>query len=236
MSDRLFNIEQPQDNTRVVTRELPPISQPTINTTWDIEELNDKQNSTIYNFAESLEKNKKELMKDLGIDSDTYNQLALASLGILGVESQYGKRNSILQNIGLTAKKLFDNNAQSPDYYIKYYLMRLRSPKRSVGLTQIRTQYLTDESKKLYRKYGINPDNPEDLVIDPGKAAVATMIRLVQESAGDVDTAIKRWNPGNKQYIQQVKDNSRHFQINYQSGGKLLQRSKYFTKLQNNFK
>lgn len=49
----------------------------------------------------------------------------------------------------------------------------------------------------------------EDLVYDPEKAAIATMIHLSQaykDSGLSVDGALNSWNPGRENYAQSVKN------------------------------
>ncbi len=121
-------------------------------------------------MASTLSKKKAQLSKDLGLDNDTYNELAMAALGIAGQETKWGnplagtkdgkpywvKENAKWAvNIG---KELSGNNSYN-----------------SRGLTQMKLKSYTDpEVKKLFNKYGINEDNLKD-----GKnAAIATMIIL----------------------------------------------------------
>lgn len=121
-------------------------------------------------MANTLSKSKKVLTKVLGLDNDTYNHLAMLTLGIAGQETRYGdptagtkdgkpywaKENcSWLVNF---TKNLKGNNSYN-----------------SRGITQMKIKSYTDpEVQKLFKKYGINENN----LNRPDKAAVATMIVL----------------------------------------------------------
>lgn len=64
------------------------------------------------------------------------------------------------------------------------------------------------------------------------------MIKLGQGflDSGDIETAIKRWN-NKPSYLSQVNQNRERFKLyeKYFKGGKLVPRSKFISKLYNNF-
>ena len=118
---------------------------------------------TLSNFKDSL-------TKSLGIDNDTYNFLAMETLGIAGAETRYGYP---LANLG-----------KGRPYYIKENCQKLVDKKKeregnhsynSRGITQLKIESYTDpQVKSLMKQYGITPDN----VHEPENAAIGTMITL----------------------------------------------------------
>ena len=166
----------------------------------------------IKNFSSSLIKNKESIQKDLGINNDTYNQLAMYSLGILGAETNYGDRHSGISNFAHAIGKALSNSNSSPDYYSKYYTYNATDDNNSIGLTQMRISQLGKKEKALLAKYHITK---EDLVNSPEKAAIATMIKLASEYKNqgmNFDKAIRSWN-NNPNYIDRVKKNSKRFTL-----------------------
>lgn len=211
------------------------VSRPIQKIKWNSKELTDTNREVIKTFATALMENKTALQKDLGINNDSYNELALYALGILGVESGYGNENSMIGNFIRAARKAIFKNNSAPDYKSKFYTYGLQDNNNSIGLTQIRFRYLSDREKKLFEKYGITK---ESLVDDPKKAAVATMIKLGQSylDSGDVQSAVKRWN-NKPSYLDQVTQNRERFKLyeRYFKGGRLVPKSRITSKLCNNF-
>ena len=121
-------------------------------------------------MASTLSAQKTTLARDLGIDNDTYNMLALRTLGIAGAETKYG---SPLANIG-----------DLKPYWVKENMQGLVSTVKSNsgngsfnsrGITQLKIGSYTDpDVKRLLNEYGITPDNLEK----PENAAIGTMIVL----------------------------------------------------------
>lgn len=174
--------------------------------------LDNNKRSIINDFSRGLINNKEKLQKDLGINNDTYNQLVQYSLGILGAETNYGDRHSAISNFAHAIRKAISKSNSSPDYYSKYFTYGADEDNNSVGLTQIRYSQLGDNVKKLYNKYGITK---EDLVTNPKKAAIATIIKLAEEYKNqglNFDKAIRSWN-SNPGYIDRVKKNSKRFDV-----------------------
>lgn len=176
-------------------------------------------------YSQSLINNKKLIQEALKINDDTYDRLAKAALGILGVETSYGNENSGIGNFLRTAKKAvfqpFGINSSGPDYKSKYYTYGLSEDNRSVGLTQIRYKYLSPETKALFDQFGITKN---DLVDDPAKAAIATMLKLGDEylRQGSIDRAIKSWNE-KPSYLDEVTKHGSNFTFlkEYKLGGVL---------------
>lgn len=181
---------------------IPMVSNPIQQIVW--ENKTPEQDKIIKQFIKGLISNKGQLQKDLNINDDTYNQLAKYSLGILGVESSYGKENSWIENLGKAVLKRLGFSEVGPDYKSEFNTFKQTSDDNSIGLTQIRYKYLSDKAKQLFDKYQITK---ESLINDPQKAAVGTMIRLADEYINrglNIDKAISSWNnrPG---YIDRVK-------------------------------
>lgn len=200
-------------------------SSPITKIKWSTNGLNNTNRNVIKSFVSSIMANKSQLQKDLGINNDSYNDLALYALGILGVESNYGNENSTIGNLFRAARKVLFKNNSSPDYKSKYYTYKVQGDNNSIGLTQIRFKYLSNKEKQLFKKYGITK---ESLVNDPKKAAIATMIKLGQNflDSGSTEKAVQRWN--NKPfYLNQVNYNRKRFKLfeKYFNGGKLIPRS-----------
>ena len=117
-------------------------------------------------MAKSLENNKAELMKVLGIDNDTYNKFAIATLAIAEQESEFGKIKATFsgaESLIEKADSLMRAEGKAGDY--------------SYGLTQIKFQEVMDNPtlKKQFFKFGIK--KASDLY-DPEKAAIATVIMI----------------------------------------------------------
>lgn len=179
---------------------------------FSTKDLDDNKRLIIKAFSRGLIANKKVLQKDLGINNDTYNQLATYSLGILGAETNYGDRHGVISNLLHAVGKALSKSHSSPDYYSKYYTYGANADNNSVGLTQIRMSELGNEAKQLFNKYGITK---ESLVRDPQKAAIATLIKLALEYKGqgmNYDRAIKSWNR-RPSYVDRVKKNSTRFNV-----------------------
>lgn len=194
-------------------------SNPIHNIRWSTKGLDEHQRQVVKQYATSLIKNKANIQKKLGINDDSYNKLAQNALGILGVESNYGQRNTAIGNFIRAARKAIFSNNSSPDIYSKFDTYGINDDNNSIGLTQIRYKYLSNDVKKLYKQYGITK---KDLVHNPAKAAIATMIKLADEykRVGSIDKTIKGYNNKNS-YSNMVNNQSKRFIITqkYKMGG-----------------
>ena len=168
------------------------------------------QIDVVEKFSKGLSDNKQSLMSDLGINDDTYNNLAQRALGILGRESSYGKQHGEVENGLKSLSKYLGVGNTSPDIYRKYKGYFGYSPassdNNSIGLTQMRLSQLNANELQLLQKYNITKD---DLVYNPEKAAIATMIHLSQlykDSGLNLDDATQRWNYTRKNYSKSVRD------------------------------
>lgn len=188
------------------------VSNPIKRIVYSTKDLNNTQRQIIQTYSKSLISNKNTLQKALGINNDTYNELALKALGILGVESGYGNENTAFGNFIRASRKVLFKNNSSPDYKSKYYTYKINSDNNSIGLTQIRFKYLSNKEKQLFSKYGITK---ESLVSNPAKAAMATLIKLAcnyKDSGNNINRAVQRWNQ-KPSYLQQVNKNASRFNL-----------------------
>lgn len=112
-------------------------------------------------FLETLSSNKKELMKDLKIDSKDYDEMVKIAYGIMGQESSFGK-GSVKPWNDFGVEELYMDVAEG---------LGNKQEHRSSGLTQIRYQNIP---KNIKDKYKIQRDD----LVNPEKAAIATMAML----------------------------------------------------------
>lgn len=147
----VFSSDNPDVNSTVETLKYNPIK---ISTTDEFSE----ENPEALKMSKSIMENKQSLMKDLQIDGDIYNDIALATLGIAGQESNYGRSPKYMMKTEFTQDvlKYITNN--------KSY--------NSKGLTQIKYDAMNSEVKKMFNKYNITKES-----LDSGeKAAIAQII------------------------------------------------------------
>ncbi len=200
----------------------PTTSIPIESIQYNQENYKEHNNNVINDFIQGIIDNKAQLQKDLKINDDTYDKLAKASLGILGVESNFGEKHTTVGNFVRAVRKFISRSNSSPDIYSKYNTYGGNKDYHSVGLTQIRFQYLSDYVKSMYTKYNITKDS---LVNDPKKAAIATLIRLSDEymrQGQNINKAIKSWN-NKPQYLNMVNNKAKDFTLykKYKAGGTL---------------
>jgi len=123
-------------------------------------------------FAEQIENSKEKLMKDFNLTSSAYNDIARLAMGIAQQETKFGTSTrkiakDIIGNEGITflKKAISAVKGDSVD----------REPANSRGYTQIKMLGDSAELQKLYKKYGLTPDNIDK---DVNNSALATMVRL----------------------------------------------------------
>ena len=117
-----------------------------------------------------LSDKKSELIKNLGIDNDSYNSFAMLTLGIAQQESEFGANSAITYHIKENAQ-WFVNTLKD----VKRMFGEEESHVNSRGLTQIKLGCYTDKSAlDLMKKYNITESN----LGQGDKAAIATMIAL----------------------------------------------------------
>ena len=127
-------------------------------------------------FIVGLTTNKKEVMKAAKISSDVYNELAKMSFGIYGTESNFGDTHSAVGNLARASNKFLDpKSSSSPDYESKASTYGADEETRSVGLTQLRWNYLNKDEKAALKEVGITSNKD---FLDPKKAAIGTVTVL----------------------------------------------------------
>ena len=170
-------------------------------------------------FAKSLENNKQKIMKAAKINGDTYNDIAKITFGIFGTESNFADTHMPHENLAKAIKKLIaPSSSSSPDYYSKYYVYGAKGNSRSVGMTQVRWNYLNDDEKKALKEVGINSNKD---FMDPTKSAMGTAIilgirynqQLTDTQKKDIWKYLpKKWNIRDN-YADRVKSNSKYITI-----------------------
>ena len=127
-------------------------------------------------FIAALTTGKKDVMKAAKISSDVYNELAKMSFGIYGTESNFGDTHSAIGNVARATNKVLDaKSSSSPDYKAKATTYGADEDYRSVGLTQLRWNYLNKDEKNALKEVGITSNKD---FLDPKKAAVGTVTVL----------------------------------------------------------
>ena len=207
--------------------------------TYNDADLDEEQKQMIEQFGKALIDHKNTIIQALNeqgyrITSKDYNELALQSLGILGAESNYGRRKSGIGNLfGLIGKVL---GMGGPDYWSKYYTFNQNGENDSIGPTQIRWKWINNDMKKILSKFFPNL-NAESTVLFPEAAAIVTMLRLVQ---GEYSKKYKRtsnagiasWNSGATYYnnvTNRMQNRQFDWQLNYsfRQGGKINRLSSF---------
>jgi hypothetical protein len=190
-------------------------------------DFNDEKeyNKTTKPFVKSLTSNKKAIMQAAQIPSDVYNELAKMSFGIYGTESNYGDTHSAIGNLARATNKVLDpKSSSSPDYKAKSTTYGADEGNRSVGLTQLRWNYLNDKEKAVLKKLGITSNKD---FLDPEKAAIGTTAILGVRYNEQLDSEQKKdvwkhlptkWNKRSN-YVDRVKANSSY--LNFQQLNKI---------------
>ena len=173
-------------------------------------------------FADALTDNKRAIMKAAKINSDVYNEVARAAFGVLGTETEYGDRNSIVGNVLRGVRKIFNRRDSSgPDYAMEGLFARaglLSKTNSSIGLTQMRWSYLNADEKAALKQVGVN--NAMDMM-SPAKSAIATATvlgvrynqQLTRAQRENVRTELPaRWN-NRDNYPGRVNANARLLDI-----------------------
>jgi hypothetical protein len=179
-------------------------------------DFNDEKeyNNTTKPFIVALTTRKQDVMKAAKISSDVYNELAKMSFGIYGAESNYGDTHSAAGNLARAANKVLDpKSSSSPDYKSKATTYGANENTRSVGLTQIRWNYLNEDEKEALKQVGITSNKD---FLDPKKAAIGTVTilgvrynqQLNDKQKQDVWKYLPtKWN-SRSNYADRVKSNS----------------------------
>lgn len=165
-------------------------------------------------FIVALTANKKDVMKAAKISSDVYNELAKMAFGIYGTESNFGDTHSAVGNLARATNKFLDpKSSSSPDYKSKATTYGADENSRSVGLTQLRWNYLNKDEKDALKEVGITSNKD---FLDPKKAAIGTVtvlgIRYNQQLTDKQKQEVwkylpSKWN-NRANYGSRVKSNS----------------------------
>jgi hypothetical protein len=196
-------------------------------------DFNDEKELKVVNkFIQSLEKNKQEVMKTAKINGDVYNEIAQIAFGIFGTESNYADTHSAIGNLIRAGQKFISpKSSSSPDYQSKYETYGAKENYRSVGLTQVRWNYLNDDEKKALKSVGITSNSD---FLDPSKAALGTTLilgirynqQLNNEDKKDIWTNLpKKWNKRDN-YAERVLSNSKYLKLEQQVTNKNTENKK----------
>ena len=179
--------------------------------------LNDEEQlKRVKKFTKSLQENKQKIMKIAKINGDVYNDIAKMTFGIFGTESNYAETHNKGGNFLRAVKKYIKpSSSSSPDYISKYYGYGADEEYRSVGPTQMRWSYLSDDEKKALKEVGINSNSQ---LMYTSNAALATAVvlsirynqQLNDEEKKNIWKSLpKTWNT-RANYADRVKNNSKY--------------------------
>lgn len=138
-------------------------------------------------FLNSLTDNKKDIMNKLGMDGDTYNDLAMIAFGIYGYESGMGDTNTASENFFKGLTKFAGVQDTNPDVQSKQLFQDIKNTLKgddgqwdSTGYTQAKWHYIENDpgAKAMLARLGINKDNYTEFTMDPAKSAQFTIARL----------------------------------------------------------
>ena len=183
----------------------------------DERDFNDeKQLKRVKEFTKSLQDNKQKIMKVAKINGDVYNDIAKMTFGIFGTESNYADTHTAIGNFARAVKKYArPSSSSSPDYQSKYSTYGADEEYRSVGPTQMRWTYLSEDEKKALKEVGIRSNSE---LMYSSNAALATAVvlgirynqQLNNEEKKDIWKSLpKTWNT-RANYADRVKDNSKY--------------------------
>ena len=168
-------------------------------------------------FADALERNKKQIQKELGLSSSEYNTLAMAAMGIADQETKFGTAKSyrakqILDYIGLTdkLKKIEGNNTS-----------------KSLGVGQIKYGDDNKEIKEIYDKIGVT--NNHNDISNEAKAIIGRLYHIYRNQyqggkehyknvgLSEEEALAYLYNGGNFGYIKALSENGQSLndQIGY---------------------
>lgn len=129
-------------------------------------------------MMQTLSAMKTQLAVDLGIDNDTYNELALMTLGIAQQETELGGKDAKkyhVKEFSILGWHIGQDAVNIDKWFRKTFLNQNVSKVNSRGLTQMKLDCYTDgDVLKLLDRYGITENNLKE----GENAAIATMIAL----------------------------------------------------------
>jgi LysM repeat protein len=145
-------------------------------------------------FLQALIDNKQKIMKVAQVNGDTYNDIVKLTIGLFGQESGFGEINSTPVNAVKLTRKFVNSNI--PDWlggprtsssadplfeqgaYDNVYSQE-ETNRKSIGWTQLRWDFVTDEEKSILAQLGITSGRD---FTDPAKAAIGTAALLSTRS------------------------------------------------------
>lgn len=211
-----------------------------------VKKKDDEYNRNAQRYADAVSSNKERIQKQLNLSNYEFNHLAQIAMGIGQVESKFGTSKKYkyiklapVQTYYHAAKWFWKNTLgnfgkQDPTK-IKYYPFEGNSK----GISQIKYSddvYQSKDLQKLYSQYGINDGSDLN---DPGKAGIATILRLgyiynteikgrnftgYGKEVSPWDALIYAYNgrqvqlrdrtatPENNGYVKGVNDNAKNFE------------------------
>lgn len=193
-------------------------------------------------YGDAISSNKERIMSEFGIDSYTYDRMAMLAMGIAEQETKFGVSpryigKQAIGDFGVDIAKRFRSLLKGDGWNDRSY--------NSKGITQIKIEGDNDETKKIYDKFGIDKEN----ILKPYNSGIATMLRLASIYKNEVvgrgfkdnkgndidkfDALLYKWmgkgrllnngkaSPDDNDYINNVKKyiGNFDFKVKYKDGG-----------------
>lgn len=144
----------------------------------------------IKEYGDAISSNKERIMSEFGIDSYTYDRMAMLAMGIAEQETKFGVSpryigKQAIGDFGVDIAKRFRSLLKGDGWNDRSY--------NSKGITQIKIEGDNDETKKIYDKFGIDKEN----ILKPYNSGIATMLRLASIYKNEVVGRGFKDNKGN---------------------------------------
>lgn len=141
-------------------------------------------------YGDAISSNKERIMSEFGIDSYTYDRMAMLAMGIAEQETKFGVSpryigKQAIGDFGVDIAKRFRSLLKGDGWNDRSY--------NSKGITQIKIEGDNDETKKIYDKFGIDKEN----ILKPYNSGIATMLRLASIYKNEVVGRGFKDNKGN---------------------------------------
>lgn len=184
-------------------------------------------------YGDAISSNKERIMSEFGIDSYTYDRMAMLAMGIAEQETKFGVSPRYIGKQAIGDFGVDIANGWNDRSY------------NSKGITQIKMDGDNDETRKVYDKFGIDKEN----ILKPYNSGIATMLRLASIYKNEVvgrgfkdnkgndidkfDALLYKWmgkgrllnngkaSPDDNDYINNVKKyiGNFDFKVKYKDGG-----------------
>lgn len=182
--------EKAAENDSIVHDDILPLPYKLAKTT---------QNPTTWagRFYHSLRDNKENLMQDLNINNEEYNQLAVLAIKLSREESSFGggtkykiydkiHRDETGLDVLATARGAKAAAERTLNDILRFKFssiaddIEIQDSDRSLslGMTRYKITDATEEEKELFDKYGITYENNRSNIVDPEQSAIATIIHM----------------------------------------------------------